>query len=216
MPKISTQELLNTQKWRYATKRFDAAKKIPAETWSALEDTLVLTPSSYGLQPWKFLVVNSADLRAQLRAKSWNQSQVEEASHYVVFAALRNMSEAHIDVYMSRTAAVREVPLDSLAGFKRAIMGDAVNGPRAKIAPEWNARQCYIALGNLMTSAALLGIDTCPMEGLDPLAYDKILGLEGSPYQTIMACALGYRHVEDKYASTPKVRFDKSQLVEHL
>jgi nitroreductase len=126
------------------------------------------------------------------------------------------MSEAHIDEHVARAAAVREVPVDTLAGLKRAIMGDAVLGPRAQVVPEWNARQCYIALGNLMTSAALLGIDTCPMEGLDPLAYDKILGLEGSPYRTIVACAVGYRHAEDKYASTPKVRFDKSRIVEHL
>lgn len=216
MQNLQPDALIKTLNWRYATKQFDPAKKIPAALWSTIEDSLVLTPSSYGLQPWQFLVVESSELRKELRAKSWNQSQVEEASHFVVFTTLRNLDEAHVDRFMSRMAEVRNVPVNSFEGFKRAIVGDAIQGPRKSIAPEWLARQAYIALGNLMTSAALLGVDTCPMEGLDPLEYDKILGLENSPYHTIVACAVGYRHENDKYSSAPKVRFKKSEIIRHL
>lgn len=213
---LSHLKLLDALSWRYATKKFDPAKKIPAEKWSALEDALVLTPSSYGLQAWNFLVVESPELRKQLRAKSWNQSQVEEASHLVVFTTARTLTESHLDHYIERCAEVRGVSAESLAGFRKAIASDAITGPRSAIAEEWLARQAYIALGNLMTSAAVLGIDTCPLEGLDPKAYDQILGLDKSPYKTIVACAVGYRHAEDKYASTPKVRFKKSEIIKKL
>ena len=131
-------------------------------------------------------------------------------------ASLRKMDEEHIDLFLKRTAAVRSVQIENLAGFRRAIVGDAVQGPRSKFVAEWNARQCYIALGNLMTSAALLGVDTCPLEGFDPIAYDQILRLEGGPYQSIVACAAGYRHAEDTYAAVPKVRFDVADLVQYV
>jgi nitroreductase len=216
MTPIKEHVLVEAQRWRYATKRFDTTRQIRFETWEAIEDSLVLTPSSYGLQPWNFLVIKSPELRKALREKSWNQAQVEDASHFVVLTALREMSEAHIDNLMNRTASVRSVDVNSLAGFRKAIIGDAVTGPRSKFAAEWNARQCYIALGNLMTSAALLGVDTCPLEGFDPLAYDEILNLKEGPYQSIVACALGYRHIDDKYSASPKVRFEKTDLVKYL
>lgn len=213
---LQPQQLLEVLKWRYATKRFDASKQISPALWSTLEEALVLTPSSYGLQPWQFLVVQTPEIRKQLRAKSWNQSQVEEASHFVVLTTLRGINEEHITKFMQRTATVRGLTLESLAGFQKAIMGDVIHGGRAAVAKEWLARQAYIALGNLMTSAALLGIDTCPMEGLDPVAYDQILGLDSTPYQTIVACALGYRHAEDKYAGLAKVRFDHADMIRYL
>jgi nitroreductase len=96
------------------------------------------------------------------------------------------------------------------------MLGDVVNGPRGKIAYEWAARQAYIALGNLMTCAAVLGVDTCPMEGLVPMEYDKVLNLNGSGYATVMACALGYRATGDKYASLAKVRYETKDLVQAI
>ncbi|TAN45405.1 MAG: NAD(P)H-dependent oxidoreductase, partial [Rhodospirillales bacterium] len=172
---ISPDALLHQLEWRYATKQFDAARKIAPETWMALEETLVLTPSSYGLQPYKFIVVTDPDLKAELRTASWGQSQIEDASHLVVFAIKKAMGEDHIERYVERIAQVRAVSKESLEGFKGFMVGNLVNGPVAATIDQWAARQAYIALGNFMTSAALLGVDTCPLEGLDPAAYDAVL-----------------------------------------
>ena len=213
---LNPETLLETLSWRYATKKFNPSKKIDATTWKALEESLALTPSSYGLQPWKFLVVQDPELRAQLREQSWGQGQVTDASHFVVFTARTDVTEADVDRYLARIAEVRGVSLESLAGFRKMLVDNLVNrGQRADI-PEWAARQTYIALGQLMTAAAALGVDATPMEGLDPKAYDRILGLEGSGYATTMACALGYRAEDDGYAKLPKVRFATEELVVNL
>ena len=93
------------------------------------------------------------------------------------------------------------------------MVGDLVTGPRSKIAHEWATRQAYIALGNLMTCAAVLGVDTCPMEGFVPGEYDRVLGLENSDYVTVVCCALGYRSANDKYAGLAKVRYPATDLI---
>ena len=211
---LAPADLIKAQGWRYATKKFDPTKKIPAELWSTLEQTLVLTPSSYGLQPWKFIVVTDAALKAKLRPVSWNQAQVEDCSHFVVFLAKESISEPDLDRFLARIAEVRGQAVESLAGYKSFMMGDLVKGPRSAVIGEWAARQVYIALGNFMTSAALLGVDTCPIEGLEPAKYDEILGLTGTGYRTVVACPAGYRSVEDKYASAPKVRYPAAELID--
>lgn len=209
----SVQPLLAALQWRYATKVFDATKKIPAAVWNALEQALVLTPTSYGLQPYQFLVVQDAAKRAALLPHSWGQKQVTDCSHFVVFTARTEMKEADVDRFLKRSGEIRGLPVEALAGYRKVILGDIVNGPRGKTASEWAARQCYIALGNLMTSAALLGVDACPMEGINPPEYDNVLGLRDSGYKTIVALALGYRAADDKYASLPKVRYAPAELV---
>jgi hypothetical protein len=208
-----TKQLLDALQWRYATKVFDATQKIPTDLWAALEQSLVLTPTSYGLQPYHFLVVQDAAKRAALLPNSWGQKQVVDCSHFVVFTARTEMKEADVDRFVKRSAEVRGVPAESLAAYRGMMLGDVVNGPRGKIAHEWAARQCYIALGNLMTAAAVLGVDACPMEGINPPEYDKILGLEGSGYKTVVALALGYRSANDKYASLAKIRYETAELV---
>lgn len=212
----STTELLNALEWRYATKLFDATKKIPADVWHALEKSLVLTPTSYGLQPYKFLVVQDAGKRAELLAHSWKQKQIVEASHFVVFVARTEMTEADVDRFIKRTADIRQHPAENLNAYRDVIIKDVVKGPRGKAAHEWAARQSYIALGNLMTAAALLRVDTCPMEGLVPAEYDKILNLAGTGYATVVACALGYRSVGCKYANMTKVRYEIKDLIQHV
>ena len=199
--------------WRYATKVFDAAKKIPADIWSALEQTLVLTPTSYGLQPYHFLMVQDATKREALVPHSWGQRQVADCSHFVVFTARTEMKEADVDRLIQRSSAVRGIPAESLATYRGMMLSDIVNGPRGKTAHEWSARQSYIALGNLMTAAALLGVDACPMEGINPVEYDKILGLSGTGYKTVVALALGYRAANDKYAALAKIRYEAAELV---
>jgi nitroreductase len=211
-----TTELLNALQWRYATKAFDPARKIPEDTWQALEKSLVLTPTSYGLQPYKFLVVQNPATRQALLAQSWNQKQVVDCSHYVVFLARTEMTEADVDRFVKRATDVRKLPPDALAPYRKMIISDVVHGPRGKQAHEWAARQVYIALGNLMTCAAILGVDACPMEGISPTEYDKLLKLEGTGYKTVVACALGYRAAGCKYATMPKIRYELAELVQHV
>lgn len=205
-------DLLSALNWRYATKVFDPSKTIPAATWATLEAALILTPSSFGLQPYQFLVVTDPALKAKLRPASWGQSQITDASHLVVFLAKIDITTADIEEYIARIAEVRGVTLDSLEGFRGFMVGDLVEGPRHQVIKEWAARQAYIALGHFMTSAALLEVDTCPLEGLVPEQYDEFLGLQDSGYRTVCACAAGYRSESDKYATFPKVRFAKKRL----
>jgi nitroreductase len=208
--------MINTLHWRYAVKKFDSTKVIPPELWQQLEEALVLTPSSYGLQPWKFLIIKDPAVRKQLMSASWGQSQVVDASHFVVFVGLKKVEEAYVDKYIQRVAEVRKMAAEALDGFKKIIMGDLVNGPRSSWVSEWAARQTYIALGNFMNTAAALQIDTCAMEGLDPQKYDEILNLKDGPYRTLCACAAGYRSAEDKYAGTPKVRFEAKDVIQYV
>ena len=216
MNPITADQLLDAQTWRYATKQFDASKTIPAHIWQALEESLILSPSSYGLQPWQFFVVTNPNLRAKLRPHSWNQSQITDASHLVVFAIPEKVDVPYMEKYLARIAEIRGVTLESLDFYRDMMMGDVIAGPRQAWVREWAARQVYIALGNFMTSAALLGVDTCPLEGIDPREYDVVLDLPAKGYNTIVACAAGYRSVDDKYANLPKVRFEKSDLIRHI
>ena len=211
---ISNDTLLAQLHWRYATKKFDPARKIADADWAALEQALILTPTSYGLQPYKFLVLTDPALRAQLVPASWGQTQPVDCSHYVVFAARAGNTEADVDRYIARMAEVRGVAAETLAGFKKILMGDVVHGARGQAALEWAARQAYIALGNFMTAAALVGVDTCPMEGFEPPRYDEILGLPAQGFHAVVACAAGYRAADDKYAALPKVRFSASELID--
>ncbi|MDP3851811.1 MAG: NAD(P)H-dependent oxidoreductase [Luteolibacter sp.] len=212
MTPINPDQLLSALRWRYATKRFDTAHKISAGHWDALEQSLVLTPSSFGLQPWKFLVVRDPALRARLQPESWNQPQVTEASHFVVLTAKTDLSSADIEAWIARMEEAQGKTAGELAPLKGMIAGFAET-MSCEARHAWNVRQVYIALGQLMTSAALLGIDACPMEGISTGAYDRILGLEGSGYATAVACALGYRAADDKYAHIPKARYERAAIV---
>ncbi|MEO0869394.1 MAG: NAD(P)H-dependent oxidoreductase [Cyanobacteria bacterium J06642_11] len=212
-PNFSSESVIEALNWRYATKMFDASKKIPADTWSALEQSLVLAPSSFGLEPWKFFVVDDPAVRSKLLEASWKQSQVVDASHLVVLAIKKDLNAADVDRAMARTSEVRDVPLESLEGFSNVIKGFMKNVPDVD---HWSTRQTYIALGQLMVSAALMGIDTCPIEGFVPPQYDEILGLPEKGYHAVVVCALGYRLDDDKYAHLAKVRFPVEDKVQHI
>lgn len=211
---ITSPDLLEALTWRYATKQFDSERRIPAETWAALERALVLTPSSYGLQPWTFLVIDDPALRQELRPFSWNQAQITEASHLVVFLARRRIEDRDLDRLITATAAAR-LESDSLAGYRELMHKDLVAGPRSASIEVWSSNQTYIALGNFMTAAALLGVDTCPIEGFSPPDYDRLLALEDTPYRSCVVCAAGYRSANDKYAALAKVRYPLEELIEH-
>ncbi|MDP4625701.1 MAG: NAD(P)H-dependent oxidoreductase [Akkermansiaceae bacterium] len=212
---VSPQDLLSALNFRYATKAFDSSRKISTEDWAALESSLALTPSSFGLQPWKFLVIDSTELREKLKAASWGQGQVTDASHLVVLTARTDLTQEHIDTWVARLSEVQGTPVENLAGLSGMIssFSSAMDTPTKQA---WNTRQVYIALGQLMTSAAFMGIDTCPLEGISPADYDEILGLKDSGYATAVACALGYRSADDKYATAPKARFPEENVIAHI
>ncbi len=213
---VSNETLLQQLRWRYAVKRFDATRKISAEDWQTLEQALVLTPSSFGLQPWRFVVITDQAIKDQLVPISWGQRQVAEASHVVVFAARKPLTEADVDRYVARTSEVRGVAVESLAGFKKMMMSSLVPPPAGVDIQHWAALQSYIALGNFMTSAAMLGIDTCPMEGIVPEKYDELLGLPREGLGTVVVAVAGYRAPDDNYAVLPKVRFKAEDVIQTI
>ena len=201
--------------WRYAVKRFDSQKKISAEDWTILADSLVKSPSSYGLQPWKFMVIENQALREELKPLSWNQSQITDASHLVVILAKEKITAHDVHTYMARVAAVREIADDKLRGFRESLLKGVVEGMPAENMAAWNQRQTYIAMGFLLETAALLEIDSCPIEGISIPDYDRVLKVTGTGYSTIAVVALGYRHAEDHSQKNKKVRFDHSHVLEY-
>ena len=209
---MTTPELLDALNWRYATKVFDASQIIPADTWSALEESLVLTPSSFGLQPWKFLVIQDKALRESLVPHAWGQRQVADCSHLVVMTVKKSLSVADIDAFLTRIVEVRGGTADALLGYRKMMLGSHEQG---FMSTDWAKKQAYIALGQFMAACALLKIDTCPMEGFVGSKFDEILGLEAQGLTTAVLCPAGYRSVDDKYAVIPKVRFAAKDMIEH-
>ncbi|WP_193214918.1 NAD(P)H-dependent oxidoreductase [Luteolibacter marinus] len=215
MKTIDGSQLIDQLNWRYATKQFDPDRKIPADQWAALEEALVLSPSSLGLQAWGFVVVEDPAVREELKAVSWGQAQVTDASHLVVFTARTDYTEADIETYMQRISEVRGVPVESLAPFREMVSG-SVNGQSPEARAQWLARQPYLALGVLLTAAALMGIDACPMEGIVPAEYNRILGLGEKGLTALAVATVGYRSEDDKYASLPKVRFATEKVINRV
>ena len=213
MNTIDRKQLIGQLNWRYATKQFDPQRKISADEWAALEEALVLTPSSFGLQPWKFVVVTDPAIRERLVPASHGQRQVADASHLVVFAIKKDLCERDIDSHLSRISEVRGVPREALGQYREMMVGSLIKRLDETERNAWAARQVYIALGNFLTSAALLGIDACPMEGVDPAKYDEILGLKKHGLSTVVAAPAGYRAATDKSSQAKKVRFARDQVL---
>jgi nitroreductase len=184
--------------WRYAVKKFDSTRKISAPDLQTLEESLRLAPSSYGLQPWKFLIVQSPEVRKKLTSVSWNQPQIEDASHLVVVTHLKEMTEEYIDKYIHTISNVRGIPENELQPFRDLMVNKVTKGPLSLNQSNWTARQAYLAMASFLTVAALLKIDVCPMEGIVPEQYDEILELKESPFETAAVLAVGYRAADDK------------------
>ena len=154
---------LTNQNWRYATKKFDASKKISTEDLNTLKEAIRISPSSYGLQPYKVIIVENPELRAKLQPAAWGQSQIVDASHLIIFANITNFGDAEIDSALANFTATRQLPSDALNGY-----GDFIKSKISTLPVEarnvWTSKQTYLALGNLMNAAAELKIDSCPME----------------------------------------------------
>ena len=209
---LSPADLAAALRWRYATKKFSPRRLSDAQ-WSALADSLVLAPSSFGLQPWRFVSVEDPATRARLREHSWGQSQVTDASHLVVFLRRAATNEAEINRHVSRIAEVRGVPAEKLEAYRQLMVANVALGKPPEVQREWAARQVYIALGQFMAAAAAMGVDTCPLEGIDPARYDEILGLAGTGHETVVACAAGFRADDDAYAQAAKVRYPSAEVL---
>ena len=199
--------------WRYATKKFDSEKKLSQEDLNTLLESIQLSASSYGLQPYEVIVVKDEEIREKLKAAAWNQTQITDASYLLVFANLKSVSENYVDTYLDNIAETRNLNRADLKGMEDMIKSTTLQLP-ADAQNTWAAKQAYIALGNLLSAAANLKIDTCPMEGFDAAKFDEILGLQDKNLTTAVIAPVGYRSEEDQYQHLSKVRKSKSDLIE--
>lgn len=198
--------------WRLATKSFDPNHKISDSDFDLLLEVLRLTASSYGLQPWKFVVVKNPEVRAKLQTASYGQKQIVDASNLIVLCAKTSLGQKDVDEYIQTTAKVRDLKLEDLAGFKGMLSGFVVNKSKEAL-QAWAVKQVYIALGNLLTTCALANIDSCPMEGFDAAAFDQVLGLEKLGITATVVCPVGYRLENAPEAKEKKVRFSREDLI---
>ncbi|WP_353083243.1 NAD(P)H-dependent oxidoreductase [Flavobacterium sp.] len=198
-------------KWRYATKKFDAFKKVSAEDLATLKEAIRLSASSFGLQLYKVIVVENPEVRAKLKEASWGQAQVVDASHLIVFANQTTVTDTDVDSYIQNTANTRNIPLDSLSGFSDYMKSTIKNIPD-DIKPIWTSKQTYIALSNLLNAAAELKIDVTPMEGFVAAQYNEILGLDKLNLNAALVAPIGYRHEEDATQHVAKVRKSNQDL----
>ena len=211
MMKMKT-ELITALNWRYATKQFDPKRKVSEEDFKEIAEALRLSPSSFGLQPWKFVVVENPAARAKLKEHAWGQSQVVEASHMIVLCARTDLDEKLISKYIDTIAKTRGVPRESMKSFEDMLLGFR-KGLTSEAAVAWAKNQVYIALGVLLEACALKGIDACPMEGFDRQKFDEILGLKEKNLTSAVMCTIGYRLESDKYAAQKKVRFSSDEVL---
>jgi nitroreductase len=215
MPTVSPDVVLEQLHWRHATKSFDPARKIEPELWAKLEQAVVLSPSSYGLQPWTFFVVTDPAVRRQLHLVSWNQPQILDASHLVVFAAKNPPTPADVERHIDRTAKVRGLAPESLDSYKKMMLG-SLSRMTESDAHAWAVRQCYIALGIFLSTCALCGVDACPMEGFQNERYDAILGLKARGLASAVIATAGYRTASEPSAALAKSRFDVRDVIVHV
>lgn len=211
MTPLTPTELLTVNNWRYATKVFNPTRKVSPENWQALQQSIALSPSSFGLQPWHFIVVSSPKLREELLPHSWGQKQVVDCSHYLVCCTRTDIDIPFIEKFIASTAEQRGVTTDSLKGYQDVVV-DFVMSMTESERIVWSERQTYLALQRLMDSAALLEIDTCPIEGFVASEYGKILELPAKKIKASVCCAIGYRSEDDKYATLAKSRYPVTEI----
>jgi len=202
---------LDKQNWRYATKKFDSTKKISESDLNFLKEAVRLTASAYGLQLYKVIIIENPELRAQLLPAAYGQAQITDASHLFVFASQMNVGNAEIDAYLKNTSEIRELPLESLNGYGDYMKG-AINPMPEDLKNVWTAKQTYLALGNLLNSAAELNIDATPMEGFDAAKFNEILGLDKLNLSAVVVAPVGYRHEADATQHHKKVRKSNEDL----
>ncbi len=201
--------------WRYATKKFDAKQKIAEKDLQILLNSMRLTASSYGLQPYHIMVITDPEIRKKLQPVSWGQTQIVDASHLIVLANKTEVDADWIDTYLTNVSETRNIPLEALNAYAD-FMKSKILVLSPKEQAEWASKQNYLVLGNLLSAAAELKIDTCPMEGFEAEAYNEILGLSEKGLNATVVTAIGYRSSEDETQHYAKVRQPESELFTHI
>lgn len=204
-------ELLAALQWRYAVKKYDPSSKLSQEDKDTLEEVLLLTPSSYGLQPLHFIWLEDSKLREKAKAIAWNQQQIIDAAGVLVLCTKTSLDAVFLDAHADNMRDTRSLQEEQIKGF-RAHLHAAIGAKEANDIKQWNDKQAYIALGQLLTACALLKIDATPMEGFDPKALDELLELEKQGLHSVLICTLGKRASDDNYAQLKKVRRPKNSL----
>lgn len=206
---------LEALNWRYATKQM-TGEIVPAEKIENILEATRLAPSSMGLQPYSVIVVTNPEVKKRIQPVAYNQPQIVQASHLLVFAAWENVTEEHVNQYINDIVQTRGVPAESLDAFKASLMG-IVNGRTTEQKHEWAARQAYIAFGTAIAAAAVERVDATPMEGFVPAQVDEVLGLDKKGLRSVTILAIGYRdEANDFLANAKKVRRSKALLFHEI
>jgi len=209
--KIIMDMILNDLGWRYATKKFDTEKKLSADQENTIKEALRMTPSSFWLQPWKFVFVKNPELREMLKEHAWGQSQVTDASHLLILCRENEVDQNLVNEYFEDMKKTTWAGEEDISGYKNMVTWFVWNldSEDAKI---WAEKQVYIALWNIMTVLAEMKIDSCPMEWFDSVKFDEILELQDKWISSVVILPIGFRASDDKYSENQKVRFDQNHL----
>lgn len=203
MQKIET-DIIERLHWRYATKKF-SDKKLSEEELETLLEAVRLAPTSYGQQPFRVVIVEDPAVREQLVPASFGQDKVANASHLLVFAVETDLNHESVATYIDRTAEAWDMERTQLEGFEN-VVNNLYAGMDDTKKENWAARQAYLALGFLLLTAALKGIDVCPMEGIAPDTYDEVLGLKKHNLKTVVVATVGFRAEDDAQQHNAKSR----------
>tara|TARA_B100000809_G_C15116228_1_gene522553 strand:+ start:1884 stop:2516 length:633 start_codon:yes stop_codon:yes gene_type:complete len=198
-------QLIENLKWRYATKKYDPSKKISAGNLSKIKEAIQLSASSYGLQLFQVLEIESPQIREKLKPASWGQDQITDASHLFVFCNYADVKDDDIDQYMRLKAKTQELDLDSLQGYGDFVKSK-INEKSLEEKQTWTAKQTYIALSSALAACSELRIDSTPMEGFEVDAYEEILELKRKGLKASVILTIGYRSDEDQSQHGRKVR----------
>lgn len=202
---------INDQKWRYATKKMDASKKVSDADFQLLMEAIQLSTSSYGLQPYVVFNIVDPEVRKQIQPAAWNQSQIVDASHLLVFANILDFGSKEIEAYIQNLVQTRQIPHEAVKGYEDFMKMKITELPQEK-RDIWTSKQTYLALGNLLNAAAELRIDVTPMEGFEPEKVNEILKLSEQNLNASLIAAIGYRSDEDATQHYAKVRKPLNQL----
>ncbi|WP_299219126.1 NAD(P)H-dependent oxidoreductase [uncultured Aquimarina sp.] len=205
-------EIIESLQWRYATKKFDNTRILPQEKIDILTEAFNLTATSYGLQPLKLVVLHNREIQKKLTEYSWNQQQVADASHVLVFCIENTVGEEYITKYFDNVKAIRNTSDEVLKPFREQLVDSFKNKPANEIT-NWAAKQAYLAMGNLLTVCATEKIDACPMEGFIPKKYDEVLNLTQLGLNSVLVLPVGYRADDDMFAEFKKVRRSINETV---
>lgn len=201
--------------WRYATKKMDSERKVSSEDIDYIKQCIQLSPSSYGLQPYQVLEIANPTLRKDLLPLSWNQSQIVDASHLMVFCNKVQFTESDVDEYLKLKSKIQETPLTQIIGYGDFVK-KKLNEKTSEEMFHWTAKQAYIALANALNACAELQIDSTPMEGFESDQYNEQLNLNSRGLNACAVLAIGYRHKDDEAQNANKVRKPITKLFETI